>query len=800
MYKMYSPESQVPIQATTWEHRSGLLRAQIAAAQADIVCLQECAEASFEADFAWMHDLGYTGCELFRKGRFRPATFWRSDRVTLPSAPVHRDRCLVAAFKLLGSGATGGTIPDVYVVNCHLTAGPEANRRLRQIADVIDVVRKDVNKYQVVADAEAKAAAKAAAKAQKRAAKEAIQAADASHRGNGVGEALPHVPTAAATKVATCVVVCGDMNAEAELPSGVAALLEAGSCGADLVEGGQRATDKAKSQALASFADPYRLAFAGVPPPSMVCELLIPRLLAPGEDEGGASHPSFLAALRQAFDALAAHATSTSGGDDGGADGGGGGLRGNVLVGAPLTVRALEGADDLQRLVLPLRQRVLWPDASLASCLVPGDAGLGGCESGVAAVQHLGVFEAFDDALVGALSLYATPPAAIEAGWTVQLRKFVVEPWAQRKGFGTKLLEQAAAFAPALAARAAAATATAAANSTAAGAPSSQPQQQISVVLWLDAREEQEGFYAARGFARDAAAPEPFAKRGRRYVRLTRLVPWRKTVAAGGSDGAGTVDEIAPPPQSRPLLLAGNKPAARGLNVGRADVTVLGKGAVELWLTTINRSVGRGSEFRSAVAAMGVVAPASGGSRSGRSVGSDDGDSGDASNGPGDGPSSGAAAGLALLPPGGCLTWRDFVGIYEAEVRAGKYWGVAWDLAALGAPLPRSATPAVTVPAATVHPAATSAASTGQATEAAAAAVEGACYGAAWGASGRFAARYDRIWVAPVGTSRAVAVAVRHTLAGGGPGTAETPLPLLPNAEHPSDHLPVGVSVALSPP
>jgi hypothetical protein len=42
------------------------------------------------------------------------------------------------------------------------------------------------------------------------------------------------------------------------------------------------------------------------------------------------------------------------------------------------------------------------------------------------------------------------------------------------------------------------------------------------------------------------------------------------------------------------------------------------------------------------------------------------------------------------IPSDGYLTRRAFRAIYEAEVNAGKVWGVSWDLAACGHPLPPS--------------------------------------------------------------------------------------------------------------
>jgi hypothetical protein len=76
---------------------------------------------------------------------------------------------------------------------------------------------------------------------------------------------------------------------------------------------------------------------------------------------------------------------------------------------------------------------------------------------------------------------------------------------------------------------------------------------------------------------------------------------------------------------------------------------------VEQWLIAINGAVGRGSEFREAARKMGW-------------------------KGHDDKPTK--------LPSGGLLSLKGFVGIYEAELKAGKFWGIAHDMAVLGEPLP----------------------------------------------------------------------------------------------------------------
>lgn len=85
---------------------------------------------SFDDDFSFMEELGYDGKEMFKKGRFRPATFWKSSRCDLVSPPVHKDRTLLTAFRAVQSADAGRIW---YVLNAHLQAGREGRRRVRQI-------------------------------------------------------------------------------------------------------------------------------------------------------------------------------------------------------------------------------------------------------------------------------------------------------------------------------------------------------------------------------------------------------------------------------------------------------------------------------------------------------------------------------------------------------------------------------------------------------------------------------------------------------------------------------------------
>jgi len=128
---------------STWEYRKSLLRERIGLIDADVVCLQEISPLSFEEDFSFMtDDLGYDGVELFRKGRFRPATFWKKDRVDLVIPAQHKDRTLLTTFRPIDEDTKD--IRDEYwhVLNCHLQAGKQGGRRVRQIVDGVSTAFK----------------------------------------------------------------------------------------------------------------------------------------------------------------------------------------------------------------------------------------------------------------------------------------------------------------------------------------------------------------------------------------------------------------------------------------------------------------------------------------------------------------------------------------------------------------------------------------------------------------------------------------------------------------------------------
>lgn len=300
-YKMYlpplSPEEE---HISRWEHRRSLLRERIGLVDADVVCLQEVSPLSFGEDFAFMsEDLGYDGVELFRKGRFRPATFWKKDRVKLAAPAVHKDRTLLTTFQILGGGDSNGhtttgeydgeclategnedenskqsannqkerkngndmkPIDDNWhVLNCHLQAGKQGGRRVRQI---LEGVKASLN----------------LAKKLKEADPQNLK-----------------------------LIACGDFNGGSE--SGAVRLLSDGIIGPDFLEDGEQVSSKEKvlplSSPLIDAVDTDELDRDGAPPPpTLVVPELISLMFEKVEDESCYEDPHFSQDLLDRFERI----------------------------------------------------------------------------------------------------------------------------------------------------------------------------------------------------------------------------------------------------------------------------------------------------------------------------------------------------------------------------------------------------------------------------------------------------------------------------------------------------------------
>ena len=323
IYKYYGPDT--PAEATTWDHRQALLREQVVGSGADIVCLQECSPQSFESDWAWLADEGYD-CALLAKGRMRPATFWKRERWELCQAdgsdlPVaeeaeaeaadaadrgggspradkgahgvlHGDRTLTTILRPLGPTGTAvaGQPAPLWVINAHLSAGPEARRRLRQVHEALEAARKLIAK---TAGGGKAAGGKA---------------------GGGGGKG----GSASAAAMPARVVVAGDFNSQGH--SAVRELLEAGEVlpsfreSDDPTEAAQaesEVTSKPKRQALGRFADAQAVACAasGVArPPTLIAAELMSRM----QQVDGRPSEALRLALDEAFARLSSDGATLS--------------------------------------------------------------------------------------------------------------------------------------------------------------------------------------------------------------------------------------------------------------------------------------------------------------------------------------------------------------------------------------------------------------------------------------------------------------------------------------------------------
>jgi len=244
-HKMYA--SWVPMEKREWSHRHALIKQRLELAGADVVCIQEADGDTFEEDFAFMAAAGYESC-LHNKFRFRCATFFKSDKFTL-EREAHKDRTLVTALRTIGreQGADANCSDRVLnVVNCHLSGGAAPDRRVRQVFEALDQIRKWNTKAETTADK--------LRKAKRPSPKNIKKAEEESRRHSEAG-----------------VLVCGDFNSDGN--TGVRRLLVEGSVNPEWREPqypNVPLTSKRKEQPLGEhklFLDAAEMAYA-----SNVCD------------------------------------------------------------------------------------------------------------------------------------------------------------------------------------------------------------------------------------------------------------------------------------------------------------------------------------------------------------------------------------------------------------------------------------------------------------------------------------------------------------------------------------------------
>ena len=159
----------------TWSHRHSLIKERILSSNSDIVCIQEADGTTFHDDFNFMMDeYDYV---LHKKFRFRCATFYKRDRFHVDRVS-HKDPTLLTSLvctrskRCVNDEECDDDEEDesdtynanmVHIINCHLSGGAAPERRLRQVHDAIDQIRKwngalqqELNKYKKQGNRQAK--------------------------------------------------------------------------------------------------------------------------------------------------------------------------------------------------------------------------------------------------------------------------------------------------------------------------------------------------------------------------------------------------------------------------------------------------------------------------------------------------------------------------------------------------------------------------------------------------------------------------------------------------------------------
>ncbi|KAL7549368.1 hypothetical protein ACHAWF_012639 [Thalassiosira exigua] len=232
-HKQYAPH--VPMDKRRWEHRKKLIEGRLRASDADVVCVQEADGKTFDDDFGFMADAGYD-VVLHRKFRFRCATFYKRDQFALDNE-AHKDRTLVTALRRTREGHEHDRI--LHVVNCHLSGGAAPERRLRQVHDGLDQVRKWKSALERTLSQRKKG---------KRPSPRLVTEAERSLR----------------EYVTAGVVVCGDFNSDGN--TAVRKLLVEGSVDPEWREPQYpelQLTSKRKEQTFGTFRDAAELAYGG---------------------------------------------------------------------------------------------------------------------------------------------------------------------------------------------------------------------------------------------------------------------------------------------------------------------------------------------------------------------------------------------------------------------------------------------------------------------------------------------------------------------------------------------------------
>lgn len=217
-----------------------------------------------------MEDLGYDGVEMFKKGRFRPATFWKSSRCQLAAEPVHKDRTLLTAFLIPNAKDRAW-----HVLNGHLQAGKQASRRLRQINEGVRAAMTLARKLKGMHSTFLQDVYKS--------------------RCYSYCYALDVILLEPNPESSLRLIVCGDFNGGPEC--GAVRYLEDGFVDSDFLEDGEIVTSSKKQMPLSSPLADAVCSLEREPPPTLV----VPELISLMVKEGTVDDPKLSKDLVERF-------------------------------------------------------------------------------------------------------------------------------------------------------------------------------------------------------------------------------------------------------------------------------------------------------------------------------------------------------------------------------------------------------------------------------------------------------------------------------------------------------------------
>lgn len=138
VFKYYRAEDRGEI--SSWAYRKQLLQQQIAAADPDVLALQECSPQTFHEDCDFLFEC-YDGV-VHKKSKIACAAFWKKERFDCKEVR-YRDRSIVCILE------EKQTKKIIAFVSVHLNAGKQPKRRFQQVYAVTNQLFRESRRYDI---------------------------------------------------------------------------------------------------------------------------------------------------------------------------------------------------------------------------------------------------------------------------------------------------------------------------------------------------------------------------------------------------------------------------------------------------------------------------------------------------------------------------------------------------------------------------------------------------------------------------------------------------------------------------